>query len=152
MGRIALAIHSSAPPAAVWSVLDDPSRNPEWQRSVAASIEGATRPLVPGATFRERVRVLGPLTRTVSWRVTALHHARLHEHGGAAPVTGETTVRFTLDPHDGGCIVAVEARYAFGETGLAALLDRLLIRPAARRAFQADLRRLCALAEAGLDT
>jgi hypothetical protein len=141
-------IHLRVPREAAWAFLTDLSRNEEWVSSVQTVLSVSDGPLDVGTVFRERLRIFGPFHTEAEWRITQSKAPYLHEHQGLVPITGETTVRYTIEPAEGGCDCIAEVAYSGPPWGvLGRALDALLVRPNLGRVVRGDLRRLKRLVE-----
>jgi len=142
MGYITASTHLNVPIDTVWAFLNDVLRNPEWEDNVQTVSLLTEGPVTVNTVFRERLRILGPFHAEGEWRITVLNPPALHEHQGNVPITGETTVRYTLEPADKGCGCKVEVTYELRPGRFSGALDLMLIRPGVTRAFRNNLRRM----------
>lgn len=133
-------IHIAQPAAAVWSVMADYSRDPEWRTGVTAMVPSPPGPVQPGTTTAETIRLGGKtwhndgeVTEVVpgqsfSWRTTT--GADAHGSRSVEPL-GARDCRVRLELH---------VRPRGFERVLAPMLRRML-----DRNLRGDLERLAAI-------
>ncbi len=95
-------IHIAAPPQAAWRLVSDTSRYAEWIINTLAVTEhcGTTH---LGGIYRERNRILGPITGTSSWTVVHLDEKTGEQtHVSRDLPMGETTVLIHVEPEGAG--------------------------------------------------
>jgi hypothetical protein len=73
---------------AAWRLLDDVARYPEWVGVTLAVLEPVPAAAVPGAVYRERTRLVGPITTTAVWTVVARDDEALHQRHECADTPG----------------------------------------------------------------
>ena len=142
MGYVTASTHLKVPIDIAWAFLSDVLRNPEWEDNVQTVSLLTDGPVTVNSVFRERLRILGPFHAEGEWRITALKPPGLHEHHGNVPITGETTVRYTLVPDQQGCACTVEVIYEPRPGRFSGAVDTMLVRPGVTRAFRNNLRRM----------
>lgn len=144
---IAGSIAVQASPEAVWAFLCDARRYPEWIPDTLAILAVSDEPLVAGSTYRERSRVVGPLSLPSDWRVVEFDPPRRQRHDGR--MLGPMSITFEVTPADGGARFAYNLEYAvpLGPPGRA--LDALAVRPRLRRSFERAAENLRRMVEPG---
>lgn len=142
MPRFDLTIDVARPPDAVFALLTDVERLPEWQDSaVSASVDGVVR---VGSVIGQQRRFMGRDVQTKD-EVTVYEPPRrfdLRSRGG--PVAYE--IHHTLAPDGSGTRLRVEVDVKVGR--MMRLVAEAPIR-AAERELRSDFERLKALAERG---
>jgi uncharacterized protein YndB with AHSA1/START domain len=109
MSHLSASLHVDAPPTAVFELVADPARSPEWQTLLVDMGEISGRPGGVGSSFVGYYRVAGRKL-TVRFVVTAAERPTLFQ------INGTTTggwARWTtmLEPAGGGCTVSVKLEY-----------------------------------------
>lgn len=140
--RVELEHRVPAPPEAVFAVLCDPTRRPEWQEGTSEVALVSPPPIALGSRWTERQRGIGAVEAEVTGFAPG---ERWAETGETEAGTAEVTV--TLHPDDGGGTrvgVVVEMRLRGARR-----LAEIALGPMVRNRMQADLERLCALLEGG---
>lgn len=116
----------AAPPSPVWAILADIGTISRWNPGVrhsestsdARSGEGATRHCdLPGGPY--------PQERAVDWIEGESFRIEILDSNLPLP---HSTLRFTIEPADGGTRVVVKPEYEPSAGRLGSLLDRLLVR------------------------
>ncbi len=104
MASVELVFHVQAPPAAVWRVLADVERWPEWTPSIrrAQWLDGAT--FARGS--RARVLIAGSLVAS-TWTVTSLEDERSFTWESRVMPGVVTVADHELTPEDGGTRVVL---------------------------------------------
>jgi len=102
-----LSVDLDAPPAAVWSVIADYRRDPEWREGVRMTVEPAGA-VVDGSTTREQLRMLG------SWQQTTARIRDVEPGRGFRFVSEDGRVEGTrtIEPTTRGSRVTVALRVA----------------------------------------
>ena len=144
LGYYSTSIHLQASLEAAWAFLSDLHRNEEWGSNVQTVLFVSEGPVGVDTVFRERLRFFGPFHAEGEWRITQFKPPVLHEHQGNIPITGPTTVRYTLEPTSTGCLCTLEVSYK-SKPGL---FDSLFVAPGLARSFSRNLRRMKKLVEA----
>lgn len=132
------------PVEAAWAVLADPHTYPRWLVGAVEVFDVDASWPEPGASFRHRVGLAGPVTtgdRTTVEAVDPPH--RLDLEARARPF-GRAHVEIEVRPRDGGCRVAVREGMLSPLTALTPLAQPLIT---ARN--RESLRRLAELPELG---
>lgn len=114
----------SAPPQAIWRVLNDTSRYAEW---VPATLE-VTRndgEGVVGATYDERNRVVGPIKGDSRWRVVEADEKHSLHEGEGLPLVKNLSIEFRTQPVGEATEVTSVLRYDTTLGPLGALIDKL---------------------------
>jgi hypothetical protein len=121
----------TADPTSVWDLVSDIHRYAEWVHGTAEVLDGD--PIArPGAVYRERNRVVGPITSRSSWRVAEADPDRGHQRheSDGMPGVPRFAVLIDIEPTTVGTRLALtlEGRVEAGPvTGpLARSLERVL--------------------------
>ncbi len=110
MTRIERAIGINRPPEAVFDILIDLDRLPEWATIVVETKDAPDPPIRSGSTFRQTIKVIGiPLEST--WRVIELERSRHVTYVALAPGGGRLALRQTIIPLGDGSRVQMEVDY-----------------------------------------
>jgi uncharacterized protein YndB with AHSA1/START domain len=142
MSAVRTSVEIARPPAAVFAVLADVGRLPEWQSGCVDVTLEADAPLRVGSRFSQRVGFAGRrVTQLVE--VDELEQDRLLT---LRVLTGPLRVRarHVLEPSPIGTTLSVTMD---GDLGLAGRLAGPLVRKAAERQFEGWFRRLKSLVE-----
>jgi uncharacterized protein YndB with AHSA1/START domain len=94
----------NASPDAVWAVVSDLSRLPDWNQ-FAASVENVSGPAQPGATYT--VKPHRGYEPTTHWTVTEADPPTHQLHTSEMPVVSGVRSQFDISPADGGSTVRV---------------------------------------------
>ena len=123
-------------PQEVFDYVSDPTRLPDWQRSVDAAAAEPTAVRAVGMRGHEVRRIPGG-SRTIRWEVTECDPGRRWGVRGVdGPVQARVTVSFA--PTSGGAGTHVDYRIWFEGHGIGKLL-RLLAHQGARREVPSNL-------------
>lgn len=147
IASIAGSITIQAPPEAVWALLCDARRYPEWIPDTLAILSVSDEPLAAGSTYRERSRLLGPLSLPSDWRVADFDPPRRQRHDGR--MLGPMSITFEVSPAEGGACFAYNLEYAVPLGPPGRVLDALAVRPRLRRSFQRAAENLRGIVESG---
>jgi hypothetical protein len=71
-----------------WRLLNDVSRYPQWVGVTLAVLEPVPVEAAPGAVYRERTRVAGPVTTMAVWTVVSRDDQALHQRHECADTPG----------------------------------------------------------------
>jgi len=82
--EIVVAGELAAPPEAVWALICDLRRVPEWVDATVAMTRLHQPIAARGVTYSERTRIMGPLMATTHWEITELEPPRRQVHVGRA--------------------------------------------------------------------
>ncbi|MEO5875278.1 MAG: SRPBCC family protein [Streptosporangiaceae bacterium] len=96
-------------PAAVWAVLGDLRRLPEWLAS-HDSFPKEPPAAVPGATFAQRVKGLGR-SAEVDWRVETVEAPRSLVLSGRGPMNVKVWFSLSVEPAEAGSTVTYRTEY-----------------------------------------
>ena len=109
MSHLATSLHVDAPAAALWDLIADPARNPEWQTLLVEMGETAGRPGGVGCSFTGYYRVAGRKL-TGQFVVTAAERPTLFQLNGT---TTGGWVRWTtlIEPSAAGSVLNVSLEY-----------------------------------------
>ncbi len=147
MAHIKRHIDVVASPDAVFSLLTDLDRLPEWATIVVDSRDASARPLTAGCTFRQTIRVMGRELDT-EWRVTEFEPARRLAHEATAAMGGHLAMTQTITPRDGGTRVQLEVDYELPGGFLGDLLDAAGVEAHNEREAERSLQNLKELLDA----
>lgn len=130
---------------ALWAFLCDARRYPEWIPDTLAILSVQGEPMAPGSTYRERSRLLGPLSLPSDWRVTEFDPPRRQRHEGR--MLGKMAVTFEATPEADGARFGycLEWEVPLGPAGRA--LNAIAMRPRLARSFRQAADNLCRLVE-----
>jgi carbon monoxide dehydrogenase subunit G len=137
--RVELEHVVPASPAAVFAVLSDPTRRPEWQEGTSAVALLDPPPIGLGSRWTEHQRGVGDVEAEVTGFASG---ERWAEAGATAAGTAEVDV--TLHPDPAGTRLAVHLELRLRG---ARKLAEIALGPIARSRMEADLVRLAALLE-----
>ena len=136
----------AAPIEAVWDLVTDPARAPDWAANTVES-RRADRPLRLGSTYEERNLVVGPLRGSSRWTVIDHDPPRRTVHRGeGVAVASAMTREIALRSVDGATEVALVFRYRPALGAVGDLLDRALFRRSLQASLNDSARNLEALA------
>ncbi|MGH2428449.1 MAG: SRPBCC family protein [Candidatus Limnocylindria bacterium] len=141
MARVRSQIDLAASPEAVFALLTDLDRLPEWATIVVDSREASTRPLTLGCTFRQTVRVMGQELDT-EWQVTELEPGRRLAYEASAALGGRLVMTQTITPRAAGSSVQLEADYDLPGGFLGDLLDLAVVEAKNEREAERSLQNL----------
>lgn len=146
MAHIVRDTHVACPPAAVFAVLLDIERLPEFSDMTVDIRGGPGRPLQVGDTFEQVVRVAGKELET-DWRVVAVEPDRLLHVEGSAPGSGRATLIERVEPEGDGCRVELDVEYDLPLGFLGEMLDKLFVEGRNEEDAETILAKLKALCE-----
>jgi uncharacterized protein YndB with AHSA1/START domain len=147
VSRIEVSIDIQAPPEAVWDFVSDLRRIPEWIEDTLAMLSVEPEPAELGTVYKERSRIVGPLSQVTTWRITEFDAPRFQKHDGRVPMMASTSVSFGLEPSQAGTKFTLVFEYTPGNP-LSSLTDGLFVRKNLERGFQRSVQNLKALMEA----
>ncbi len=147
MTRIEASVDIGAAPEAVWTFVSDLRRIPEWVEDTLKMLSVEPEPAQQGTVYRERSRILGPLSQVTTWRIAEFDPPRRQKHDGQVPMMASTSVSFALEPSSAGTRFTLVFEYAPGNP-LASLSDRLFLGGSLRSGFERSVQKLKALVEA----
>jgi uncharacterized protein YndB with AHSA1/START domain len=109
MSHLSTTLRVDAPPTAVFDLLADPARAPEWQTMIAEMGEISGRPGGVGSSYTGFYKVAG---RRIEGHfvVTAAERPTLHQAAGTTR-GGWTRWTTMIEPVDGGSEVTVDLEY-----------------------------------------
>jgi uncharacterized protein YndB with AHSA1/START domain len=108
--KLSVSTESTAAPERVWQLATDLALSAEWNTRHAAFIGDVPATLAVGATYRERVKMMG-MEAEVAWRViTADAPARL-EQAGDGPLGVKAHNRFVIEPAGTGSQITFEMEF-----------------------------------------
>lgn len=141
MTQITHQIVLDAGPEAVFGLLTDLDRLPEWATIVVDTREVSERPLRPDCTFRQTIRVLGRELDS-EWQITELEPGRHIAYEANAPLGGSLAMKQTVVPHGTGSRVQLEIDYELPGGFVGELLDRATLATQNEREVERSLQNL----------
>jgi len=147
MSRIEVSVDIGASPEAVWDFVSNLRRIPEWIEDTRAMLSVEPEPAQKGTVYKERSRIIGPLSQVTTWTITEFDPPRFQKHDGQVPMMASTSVSFGLEPSAGGTTFTLVFEYTPGNP-LSSLTDGLFVRKNLERGFQRSAQNLKALMEA----
>jgi hypothetical protein len=114
---------TAAPPAKLWELLCDTSRNPEWVEAPAA-VPRTDGPARLGSTYDEINPIIGPLRAKTRWTVVEFDPPRRQVHRSEdVPFSSESLVIIDVAPSGEGSNVTVtlQQRPSLGALGTSVL-------------------------------
>ena len=149
MGRVQSTVLIDAAPDAVWEVLNDTDRWPEWIDFTEKVTYVSDESFREGTVYRE-IAGPGPLSSESEWRVTEFDPPRRQVHRSDLGI-GKVVITFELDPADG--YTRVHQTYDFEVLPqfrpLGWLLERLIVRWLIQRGVNRTLSGLKRVVEEG---
>jgi uncharacterized protein YndB with AHSA1/START domain len=132
MPTIASSVEIAAPEAAVWDLVSDPRRYPEWVVQTDHMLDVPSNGLREGATYREYAGI-APFKSESEWRVTAFEPHRHQVHlGDDGTVELELTIE--IEPVDGQS--RLTQTFEVRPRGMVALVMRVMWPIVMRRRLQ----------------
>lgn len=110
MAQITRQFELDAKPDVVFDLLTDLDRLPEWATIVVDTRDVSQRPLRPGCTFRQTIRVLGRELDS-EWRITELEPGRHVAYEATTPMGGALTLKQTVLSREAGSRVQLAIDY-----------------------------------------
>jgi uncharacterized protein YndB with AHSA1/START domain len=147
MSRIEVSVDVGAPPEAVWDFVSNLRRIPEWIEDTLAMLTVEPEPAQQGTVYRERSRIVGPLSQVTTWKISEFDPPRFQRHDGQVPMMAATSVSFALEPSAGATKFRLVFEYTPGNP-VSSLGDRLFLKKSLQSGFQRSLENLKRLVEA----
>jgi len=122
MPSVNKSVDLEATPDAVWAALTDFSQYGEWNVTHVAFPDGAPASLEPGATFKEKVRIMG-MPGDVAWSVEEAIAPSTLTLAGKGPMGTHMKYAYTLSAAGEGTHLDVESE--FGGAALGAMAGAL---------------------------
>ena len=110
MNQVRKQIDVAVPPTAVFALLVDLGRLPDWSTITAQTRDAPSGPLKTGDTFAQTLRVLGRSLET-NWRVTELEDPHHVAYEATGPAGAQLRMRQTVEATAGGSTVAFDVEY-----------------------------------------
>ena len=110
MTAIRREIEIAATPTAVFALLVDLDRLPDWSTITSQTHDRPSGPLKTGDTFAQTLRVLGRAMES-EWRVTELHAPFRVAYEATGPLGARMKMRQTVQDAHAGSSVAFEVDY-----------------------------------------
>jgi len=147
VSRIEVSVDIGASPEVVWAFVSDLRRIPEWIEDTLAMLSVEPEPAQKGTVYKERSRIIGPVSQVTTWTITEFDPPRFQKHDGRVPMMASTSVSFGLKPSAGGTKFTLVFEYTPGNP-LSSLTDGLFVRKNLERGFERSVQNLKALVEA----
>jgi uncharacterized protein YndB with AHSA1/START domain len=147
VSRIEVSVDIGAPPEAVWDFVSNLRRIPEWIEDTLAMLTVEPEPAQQGTVYRERSRIVGPLSQVTTWKISEFDPPRFQKHDGQVPMMAATSVSFGLEPSAGTTRFSLVFEYTPGNP-VSSLGDRLFLKKSLQSGFQRSLENLKRLVEA----
>ena len=147
MSRIEVSVDIGASPEVVWDFVSNLRRIPEWIEDTRAMLTVEPEPAQQGTVYRERSRIVGPLSQVTTWKISEFDPPRFQKHDGQVSMMAATSVSFGLEPSAGGTKFTLVFEYTPGNP-LSSLSDRLFLKKNLQSGFQRSLENLKRLVEA----
>ena len=147
MSRIEVSVDIGASPEVVWDFVSNLRRIPEWIEDTLAMLTVEPEPAQQGTVYRERSRIVGPLSQVTTWKISEFDPPRFQKHDGQVAMMAATSVSFGLEPSAGTTKFTLVFEYTPGNP-LSSLSDRLFLRKNLQSGFQRSLENLKRLVEA----
>ena len=110
MSQIRRALEIGADPEAIFSLLTDVDRLPDWSTITIKTHDPTPGPLKEGDTFTQTLRVLGRNLET-DWRVTELEAPHHVAYEATGPAGAQLKMRQTVQEAEGGSTVSFDLEY-----------------------------------------
>ena len=146
MSRIEVSVDIGAPPEVVWEFVSDLRRIPDWIEDTLAMLSVEPEPARLGTVYKERSRIMGPVSRVTTWTIAEFDAPRFQKHDGRVPMMAATSVSFGLEPSGAGTKFTLVFEYMPGNP-LSSLTDGLFVRKNLERGFRRSIQNLKALVE-----
>jgi len=147
VSRIEVSVDIGASPEVVWDFVSNLRRIPEWIEDTLAMLTVEPEPAQQGTVYRERSRIVGPLSQVTTWKISEFDPPRFQKHDGQVAMMAATSVSFGLEPSAGTTKFTLVFEYTPGNP-LSSLSDRLFLRKNLQSGFQRSLENLKRLVEA----
>ena len=147
MSRIEVSVDIGASPQVVWDLVSDLRRVPEWIEDTLKMLSVEPEPAQLGTVYRERSRIVGPLSQVTTWKISEFDPPRFQKHDGRVPMMASASVSFGLEPSAGTTKFTLVFEYTPGNP-LSSLSDRLFLKKSLQSSFGRSLQELKALVEA----
>ncbi len=141
MAYLRRQIELAAPPEAVFALLIDLDRLPDWATIVVDSRDVTDRPITVGCTFRQTLKIAGQELDT-GWRVTQLDPPGLIAYEASSATGGRLLMTQTITPRNAGSTVQVEVDYDLPGGFLGKLLDMAVVEAQNAREAERSLQNL----------
>ena len=147
MSRVEVSVDVGASPEVVWDFVSNLRRIPEWIEDTRAMLTVEPEPAQQGTVYRERSRIVGPLSQVTTWKISEFDPPRFQKHDGQVSMMAATSVSFGLEPSAGGTKFTLVFEYTPGNP-LSSLSDGLFLKRNLQSGFQRSLENLKRLLEA----
>ncbi len=141
MAHIRRQIELAVPPEAVFALLIDFDRLPDWATIVVDSRDVSDRPITVGCTFRQTLKIAGQELDT-EWRVTQLEPPGLIGYEASSAFGGRLVMTQTITPRDEGSTLQLQVDYDLPGGFLGELLDRAVVEAENEREAERSLQNL----------
>jgi len=146
VSRIEVSVDIGASPEVVWDFASNLRRIPEWIEDTLAMLTVEPEPAQLGTVYRERSRIVGPLSQVTTWKISEFDPPRFQKHDGQVSMMAATSVSFGLEPSAAGTKFTLVFEYTPGNP-LSSLSDRLFLKRNLQSGFQRSLENLKRLVE-----
>jgi uncharacterized protein YndB with AHSA1/START domain len=147
VSRIEVSVDIGASPEVVWEFVSNLRRIPEWIEDTLAMLSVEPEPAQQGTVYKERSRIIGPVSQVTTWKISEFDPPRFQKHDGKVPMMASTSVSFGLEPATGGTKFTLIFEYTPGNP-LSSLTDGLFVRKNLESGFRRSVQNLKALVEA----
>jgi uncharacterized membrane protein len=147
MGHVRQQIHIDAPPEAVFGLVIDASRIPEWNSSVVEVRDVTGKLDTVGASYTAILKLGGRQLET-RWELTRVESQRLAEFVASSPTGGRATSTTTLEPSRGGADLTIEVDYELPGGFVGGMADKLFVERAIDRDIKHSFENVKAICEA----
>jgi uncharacterized protein YndB with AHSA1/START domain len=146
VSRIEVSVDIGASPEVVWDFVSNLRRIPEWIEDTRAMLTVEPEPAQQGTVYRERSRIVGPLSQVTTWKISEFDPPRFQKHDGQVRMMASTSVSFGLEPSAAGTKFRLVFEYTPGNP-LSSLSDGLFLKRNLQSGFQRSLKNLKRLVE-----
>ena len=116
MPTITKQLELDAPPEQVWATLTDFSRYPEWNTTHAGFPDGAPTAPAEGATFKEKVKIMG-MPGEVNWTVAELTEGKCLFLDGKGPMGTHMKMTYVIESHSAGTRINLDSEFGGAALG-----------------------------------
>ncbi|GAB1646643.1 SRPBCC family protein [Krasilnikovia sp. MM14-A1259] len=110
MPKVSVSADATAEPQRVWQLVVDLSRVAEWNTMHEGFTGEVPASLGTGATYRQRVKLMG-MPAEMAWRVTDAVAAQRLEQSGDGPMGVKAKSRFVIEPSGEGSQITYEMEF-----------------------------------------
>ena len=110
MPKVSVSTQASAGPEKVWQLVVDLPRCPEWNTMHESFVKDVPAILTQGATYRQKVKLMG-MPAEIAWRVTSAEAPARLELAGDGPMGVKAINRWVIEPSDDGSRITLEMEF-----------------------------------------